>query len=42
MLIDAEGRELGRKLGPAEWDSPEMVAILQQRLGLKTPSMAGQ
>ena len=42
LLIDAEGRELERKLGPAEWDSPEMVAILQQRLGLKTPSMAGQ
>lgn len=28
LLIDAEGRELGRVIGPAEWDSPEMTAFL--------------
>jgi thiol-disulfide isomerase/thioredoxin len=28
LLIDPEGRELGRLVGPAEWDSAEMVAFL--------------
>jgi thiol-disulfide isomerase/thioredoxin len=32
LLIDAEGRELGRLVGPAEWDAPEMVAFLRSRL----------
>lgn len=26
LLIDREGREIGRRIGPAEWDSPEAVA----------------
>ncbi|WEX79000.1 redoxin family protein [Sinorhizobium numidicum] len=29
ILIDAEGRELGRLMGPAEWDAPDMVAFLK-------------
>ena len=29
LLIDRQGRELGRLDGPAEWDSPEMVAFLK-------------
>jgi thiol-disulfide isomerase/thioredoxin len=29
LLIDREGREIGRLAGPAEWDSPEMVAFLR-------------
>jgi thiol-disulfide isomerase/thioredoxin len=29
LLIDREGRELGRLLGPSAWDSPEMVTFLQ-------------
>ena len=29
LLIDREGRELGRLVGPAEWDSPDMIAFLQ-------------
>jgi thiol-disulfide isomerase/thioredoxin len=29
LLIDREGREIGRLLGPAEWDSPAMVAFLR-------------
>ncbi len=29
LLIDAEGRELGRLIGPAEWDAPDMVAFLK-------------
>lgn len=28
LLIDAEGRELGRLVGPAEWDTPEMIAFV--------------
>ena len=28
LLIDAEGRELGRLVGPAEWDAPDMIAFL--------------
>ncbi|QDI74417.1 MULTISPECIES: TlpA family protein disulfide reductase [Leisingera] len=29
ILIDREGRELGRLVGPAEWDSPDAVAQFQ-------------
>jgi thiol-disulfide isomerase/thioredoxin len=29
LLIDREGNELGRLAGPAEWDSPEMVAFIR-------------
>lgn len=28
LLIDEEGRELGRLVGPTEWDTPEMIAFL--------------
>ena len=34
LLIDAEGREVGRKLGPAAWDSPEVAEVLRQHLGI--------
>jgi thiol-disulfide isomerase/thioredoxin len=34
LLIDREGREIGRKIGPAEWDSPDMVALIREHLGL--------
>jgi len=29
LLIDREGNELGRLAGPAEWDSPEMMAFIR-------------
>ncbi len=29
LMIDREGRELGRYIGPAEWDSSEMVGMIQ-------------
>lgn len=29
VLIDTEGRELGRLIGPAEWDTPAMIAFLR-------------
>jgi thiol-disulfide isomerase/thioredoxin len=32
LLIDREGKEIGRLLGPAEWDSPEMVGFLRDHL----------
>jgi thiol-disulfide isomerase/thioredoxin len=30
LLIDPKGRELGRLVGPAEWDSAEMIAFLRK------------
>ncbi|HEX4569941.1 MAG TPA: TlpA disulfide reductase family protein [Dongiaceae bacterium] len=30
LLIDPKGQELGRLVGPAEWDSAEMVAFLRK------------
>jgi thiol-disulfide isomerase/thioredoxin len=32
LLIDRDGREIGRKLGPAQWDHPEMVALIRSQL----------
>ncbi|MCX2720982.1 TlpA family protein disulfide reductase [Roseibium salinum] len=32
LLIDAQGREVGRLIGPAEWDAPEMIAFLKTHL----------
>ncbi len=32
LLIDAEGREIGRLAGPAEWDAPDFVAFIRSRL----------
>ena len=33
ILMDRQGRELGRLIGPAEWDQPDMVAFLKQIIG---------
>lgn len=33
ILIDRQGRELARLIGPAEWDAPEMVAFLEDVIG---------
>jgi len=30
LLVDREGREIGRSVGPAEWDSDEVVKVLEQ------------
>lgn len=40
LLIDPQGREVGRKLGPAEWDSPEMLAVIEH-LGTETTPSEG-
>ncbi|MFG1239819.1 MULTISPECIES: TlpA family protein disulfide reductase [Xanthobacteraceae] len=29
LLIDAQGQELGRLIGPAEWDAPDMAAFFK-------------
>jgi thiol-disulfide isomerase/thioredoxin len=33
LLIDNDGREIGRKLGPAEWDSPEVISEIRRHIG---------
>ncbi len=33
LLIDRAGREIGRLVGPAEWDAPDMTDFIRQRLG---------
>lgn len=30
ILVGPDGRELGRVLGPAEWDTPEMIAFFEE------------
>ena len=32
ILIDAQGREVGRLIGPAEWDSPEAKRLIESIL----------
>ncbi len=32
LLIGADGREIGRKLGPAEWDSSEVISQIRPHL----------
>jgi hypothetical protein len=39
LLINPEGLETGRLVGPAEWDSLEFVNLIQQQLE-KTPDKA--
>lgn len=29
LLIDREGKEIGRLIGPAEWDAPDMAAFIR-------------
>jgi thiol-disulfide isomerase/thioredoxin len=41
LLIDAQGREIGKKLGPLQWDSAAVIDTLQQvfRLGGSNPQI---
>jgi thiol-disulfide isomerase/thioredoxin len=32
LLIDRDGKEVGRLIGGADWDSPEAIAFIEQRL----------
>jgi thiol-disulfide isomerase/thioredoxin len=38
LLIDTEGREIGRKLGPAAWDDAAMVAQLRSHVVGNAPA----
>ena len=33
VVIDRAGQEVGRLLGPAEWDSPEALAVIEALMG---------
>ena len=35
LLVDRQGREIGRTVGPAEWDSEEVVGVLEQYMEAK-------
>jgi hypothetical protein len=37
LLIDREGREIGRLTGPAEWDGPEAKDLVVSAMAAKTP-----
>jgi thiol-disulfide isomerase/thioredoxin len=39
LLIDREGREVGRLVGPAEWDAPAMVAFIRDHLTERASSL---
>jgi thiol-disulfide isomerase/thioredoxin len=41
LLINREGKEIGRYAGPAEWDSPPMVSIIRQQLALPSANQRG-
>lgn len=41
LLIDERGREIGRKIGAAEWDSPEVIALIRRHLGSASASDDG-
>lgn len=34
LFVNRDGQEIGRKIGPAEWDSPETIALLREHLDL--------
>ena len=40
ILIDRSGQEVGRLLGPAEWDSDEAIAVIEALVG--TPGTGSQ
>jgi thiol-disulfide isomerase/thioredoxin len=39
LLIDRDGTEIGRLIGPAKWDAPEMVKFIRSRLNKKSTSL---
>lgn len=42
LLLDPQGRELGRLLGATHWDSPEMVAFLREVIARHRTAQAPQ
>ena len=41
LLINREGKEIGRYAGPAEWDSPAIAAIIRQQLAAPLANQGG-
>ncbi len=41
LLIDQEGREIGRVLGPAEWDSPEVESVIRRYMKRSSAAVSG-
>lgn len=41
LLINREGKEIGRYAGPAEWDSPTIVSIIRQQLAVPLANEGG-
>jgi thiol-disulfide isomerase/thioredoxin len=41
LLIDRQGQEIGRLVGPAEWDAPDMIAFLKSILAGKQGWLPG-
>jgi len=42
VIYDGEGREVGRVIGPAEWDAPESIAFLRACLAPRSEQTAGR
>ena len=38
LLIDRQGREIARKMGPAEWDGAEMVSLVERTIHAQSAS----
>jgi len=34
LFVNTEGKEIGRKIGPAEWDNAQTIALLRQHMHL--------
>ncbi|MGH6893730.1 MAG: TlpA family protein disulfide reductase, partial [Dongiaceae bacterium] len=41
LLVNAEGREIARAIGPVAWDEPEIVAFIEAHLGAAGPELNG-
>ncbi len=42
LLVDRQGREIGRVVGPAEWDSPEAVTLVRRYLEWPSSGLGGR
>jgi len=40
LLLNEQGQEIGRKIGPAEWDTPASIDLLRQHMGLPVDGSA--
>ena len=40
LLVDRQGREIGRLIGPAEWDAPEMIEFVRCIISRDDPAQS--